>query len=224
MHGINDLDNGHWKGWGRVKAQHRSAFTLIELLVVIAIIAILAAILFPVFLSARESARVSRCVANFENIGRALGMYREDWDGRNCHIWQNAGKSPGGCDDQGSFFWVITRYVGQSMDWRTPAGNENKARNNVYKCPSAPWLKQQTQGQAQGYAIGIGSRLNVGFAYTLNETNWNHRKFAAGGPLRSYSSAREWAGSRTGLATPVALPSITTSSRAPLRAVTAGTA
>ena len=154
---------------------------MIELLVVIAIIAILAAILFPVFIAARESARVSRCIANFENIGRALGMYRDDWDGKNVHIWQNAGKSPGGCDDQGSFFWVVTRYVGQKMDWSTPSGNENKTRNNVYKCPTAPWLKQQTEGTAQGYTIGIGSRVNVGFAYTLNETNWNHGKFAAGG-------------------------------------------
>ncbi len=158
---------------------------MIELLVVIAIIAILAAILFPVFLAARENARASRCLGNFTNIGRALAMYRDDWDGRNCHIWQNANRSPGGCDDQGSFFWVITRYVGQNMDWSTPTGNENKDRNNVYKCPSAPWLKQQTQGSVsvggRAYQIGIGSRLNVGFAYTMNETNWNHGKFAAGG-------------------------------------------
>jgi prepilin-type N-terminal cleavage/methylation domain-containing protein/prepilin-type processing-associated H-X9-DG protein len=162
-----------------------SGFTLIELLVVIAIIAILAAILFPIFISARESARVTRCAANLANIGRALAMYRDDYDGRNCHIWQNGVRSPGGADDQGSFFWVITRYVGQKMDWSTPTGNENKDRNTVYKCPSAPWLKQQTQGtvtvDGKTYQIGIGARLNVGFAYTMNETNWNHGKFAAGG-------------------------------------------
>ncbi|MGQ9455333.1 MAG: type II secretion system protein [Armatimonadota bacterium] len=160
-------------------------FTLIELLVVIAIIAILAAILFPIFISARESARVTRCAANLSNIGRALAMYRDDYDGRNCHIWQNGVRSPGGADDQGSFFWVITRYVGQKMDWSTPTGNENKNRNTVYKCPSAPWLKQQTEGsvtvEGKTYQIGIGARLNVGFAYTMNETNWNHGKFAAGG-------------------------------------------
>jgi prepilin-type N-terminal cleavage/methylation domain-containing protein len=58
----------------------RSAFTLIELLVVIAIIAILAAILFPVFARARESARRSGCISNVNQLGKAWMMYVQDWD------------------------------------------------------------------------------------------------------------------------------------------------
>jgi len=55
-------------------------FTLIELLVVIAIIAILAAILFPVFAQARERARVATCTSNVRQIAMAVRMYIQDYD------------------------------------------------------------------------------------------------------------------------------------------------
>jgi prepilin-type N-terminal cleavage/methylation domain-containing protein/prepilin-type processing-associated H-X9-DG protein len=58
----------------------RSGFTLIELLVVIAIIAILAAILFPVFAQAREKARSSTCLSNQKQIALAFSMYGQDYD------------------------------------------------------------------------------------------------------------------------------------------------
>jgi prepilin-type N-terminal cleavage/methylation domain-containing protein/prepilin-type processing-associated H-X9-DG protein len=58
----------------------RRGFTLIELLVVIAIIAILAAILFPVFARAREQARKASCQSNLKQIGLAISMYVQDYD------------------------------------------------------------------------------------------------------------------------------------------------
>src|SRR5438046_381782 len=73
----------------------RRAFTLIELLVVIAIIAILAAILFPVFAQARESARMSACLSNEKQIGNGLMMYLQDYDERlPAADWGNAYVGP----------------------------------------------------------------------------------------------------------------------------------
>src|SRR4026209_660618 len=60
----------------------KAAFTLIELLVVIAVIAILAALLFPVFAQARDKARQAACLSNLRQIGSALHMYLQDYDER----------------------------------------------------------------------------------------------------------------------------------------------
>jgi prepilin-type N-terminal cleavage/methylation domain-containing protein/prepilin-type processing-associated H-X9-DG protein len=60
--------------------EHKRAFTLIELLVVISIIAVLAAILFPVFAKVREKARIVSCASSLKQIGMAFAMYGDDND------------------------------------------------------------------------------------------------------------------------------------------------
>ena len=85
----------------------RRGFTLIELLVVIAIIAILAAILFPVFAQARESARKTSCINNMKQLALGLTMYRTDYDGR------DPGPGNQGCDNAQSFSWGTDGAWGQ---------------------------------------------------------------------------------------------------------------
>ena len=76
------------------RAPRRTGFTLIELLVVIAIIAILAAILFPVFGRARENARRSSCQSNLKQIGLGLLQYAQDYDEMTVRSWY--GSTEGG--------------------------------------------------------------------------------------------------------------------------------
>jgi len=76
----------------------RRGFTLIELLVVIAIIAILAAILFPVFARAREKARQSSCQSNLKQLSLGITMYAQDYDERLPYRYYNNGVGRNWCD------------------------------------------------------------------------------------------------------------------------------
>ena len=84
-------------------------FTLIELLVVIAIIAILAAILFPVFATAREKARQSACLSNAKQLGTTLVMYAQDYDERLPSIWTV--ENGGGISAYADIFDVLKPYI-----------------------------------------------------------------------------------------------------------------
>src|ERR1700678_313395 len=98
--GYNCIHCNHPKE-GTMYQHSRKGFTLIELLVVIAIIAILAAILFPVFAQAREKARTISCLSNTKQIGLASMMYVQDYDEMfYSQPW------PGGCPDSQTGYWT----------------------------------------------------------------------------------------------------------------------
>lgn len=104
----------------------QQAFTLIELLVVIAIIAILAAILFPVFAKAREKARQVTCASNMREIGLAMLQYVQDYD--ETHAMADS-------DIIGSWDRNVAPYIGQGkiQNGITVRGQQNNV--GIFKCP-----------------------------------------------------------------------------------------
>ena len=129
---------------------HRSTkkrgFTLIELLVVIAIIAILAAILFPVFARARENARRASCSSNLKQIGLGLLQYTQDFD-----------ETMPGHNMQNGTLWmdVIQPYVKSAQLFDCPSNTANK-------------YQPTTAGVARPAPGGLGS-------YGANVTGWNNQ-------------------------------------------------
>ncbi len=98
----------------------RKGFTLIELLVVIAIIAILAAILFPVFARAREKARQASCQSNLKQIGLGLSMYAQDYDEMTC------GQLYGD-------WWWTDLIVPYTKNWQIQVCPSNRDRNGAFR-------------------------------------------------------------------------------------------
>ncbi len=169
----------------------RTAFTLIELLVVIAIIAILAAILFPVFAQAREKARQSACISNHKQMGTALAMYRQDYDEVNSRhrlCPDAAGNELCSIQNPAPLAWT-----GQHEVWWAPFDNSVAPdspgpypnyqpgflqpyikNTQIFKCPSD--LKWQC-----GYAMSYISEGPMGQpdAFVVNPTVlfvWDHAK------------------------------------------------
>lgn len=150
--------------------QRKNGFTLIELLVVIAIIAILAAILFPVFAQAREKARQASCQSNLKQIGLAFKMYVQDYDERWLRgdpIDPNA-NTPGKLGSNGQDFgfsgWVSNGLIPYTKN------------QQIYICPSL-----NTNGFADPYSNG-GDDTHNGkeqFSYAFNYASVYGAKEAA---------------------------------------------
>lgn len=110
----------------------RKGFTLIELLVVIAIIAILAAILFPVFAQARAAARKTSCLSNLKQLGLGFQMYSQDYDETfpGIRFGNNPGEGwpwtvfPGSVDWNGVFTHGIQPYVKNMQILQCPSGTD----------------------------------------------------------------------------------------------------
>jgi prepilin-type N-terminal cleavage/methylation domain-containing protein len=130
----------------------RKAFTLIELLVVIAIIAILAAILFPVFAQAKLAAKKTVALSNAKNLGLALQIYQNDFD-------DSLIKSYFGFPEQCSGPWAT--YYG----WRDALAPYDKS-NDILRDPSNPF-SASTFDHVEGTSVangGIAQRRSMNYA------------------------------------------------------------
>jgi prepilin-type N-terminal cleavage/methylation domain-containing protein len=111
------------------QTRRNSGFTLIELLVVIAIIAILAAILFPVFAQAREKARQTSCLNNLRQIGTAGLMYAQDYDER---------LFPIAYDDWSHYWWGYVDRQNQRLDTQRSFLYPYMRNAEIQACPIVP--------------------------------------------------------------------------------------
>ena len=109
------------------------AFTLIELLVVIAIIAILAAILFPVFQSVRENARAITCVSNEKQLGLAMTQYTQDADEKFPMLqYYDANGQPV------DWYTAIYQYVKNGKTSTSQGATYSYGQDGIWACPSFP--------------------------------------------------------------------------------------
>jgi prepilin-type N-terminal cleavage/methylation domain-containing protein len=142
-----------------MKNARKSAFTLIELLVVIAIIAILAAILFPVFGRARENARRSSCLSNMKQLGLGIMQYVQDYDEK-LPMRQFSDDAPNA--------WIFS--------WRRAIYPYVKS-TQVFACPSNPSNSDSTDDSNEGdmAAVGLNPLTQPRFtrSYGVNGTSVN---------------------------------------------------
>ena len=136
---------------------NRKGFTLIELLVVIAIIALLAAILFPVFNRARENARKSSCLNNMKQIGIGMAQYTQDYD-ETFVIVRNT-TAP-----YGSWGQRIFPYVKSVQVFACPSNTTTNTRAMAYNDTSVPNLPQPLASYAYNYHFGRDASNMVSLA------------------------------------------------------------
>ena len=163
----------------------RNAFTLIELLVVIAIIAILAAILFPVFARAREKARQTSCLSNIKELELGLIMYKTDYDETNIidRMPTTSPPAPGGpyaTPYAGTCFWwgdLVQPYLKNrqillcpsDINGNTCCGMPNRSyqpnRDMTQTCTATPGVKDAAVADPAGTIHLIESNYNSRAAY-----------------------------------------------------------
>jgi prepilin-type N-terminal cleavage/methylation domain-containing protein/prepilin-type processing-associated H-X9-DG protein len=144
--------------------RRKAGFTLIELLVVIAIIAILAAILFPVFAKARERAKLTSCLSNTKQLGTALRMYIDDNDDKLMYNpYYTTDYAVPARDKQQSFIVCLDKYLKSADVWACPSINLRTSNSYVV---------HKTYYISPDYPIDMTKFKNVGYAFNEPMIGW----------------------------------------------------
>ena len=137
----------------------KRAFTLIELLVVIAIIAILAAILFPVFAQAKEAAKKTACLSNAKQIALGAQLYSGDSDDMVVPIFVSQGGCKNYLQDQGSIWYGLVQNYIKSGRLATVTGYNFDAAGSLWRCPD------DTQALTPNPAVSTSRFPSYGYNY-----------------------------------------------------------
>ncbi len=153
------------------------AFTLIELLVVIAIIAILAAILFPVFSQAREKARQSQCMSNMRNIGMGLVAYLQDYDEGFPFMTSCAAPHTPYRASQTAPAGQIHPYIRNAQVWSCPSGRSPFPPLRRVLNPNAPFAYFCCDAWGHAFPLDfLGIQITIGTNQAITGTldcAWN---------------------------------------------------
>ena len=156
----------------RHKTNGKYGFTLIELLVVIAIIAVLAAILFPVFAAAKAKASETKCLANLKQIGLAFKMYASDYNDMLPNVWNR------------TYGWKNTPLTQQSIAALVSKLHPYIKSGDLWYCDADPWRKDRLaaadlngDGDAD-WADGV-----VSYSYCIQWNSWYDGSNWVGDPI-----------------------------------------
>lgn len=166
-----ELDSSLSGTAGKEPEMKRRGFTLIELLVVIAIIAILAAILLPVFANAREAARSTKCIANLKQIAYAIKLYQDDYGNCYPHV-ASLRNPPASLVPYGSGCWMfMLRPYGKAKDlYRCPSARQRFAAVNPADGVKLPDVNIKNNGVFSAANYGMNLFLLTGYYCIQNDS------------------------------------------------------
>jgi prepilin-type N-terminal cleavage/methylation domain-containing protein/prepilin-type processing-associated H-X9-DG protein len=150
-----------------------AGFTLIEILVVIAIIGVLAALLFPVAMRARELSRRTTCLSNLRQIGLAFQMYLADWEGcfpnnGDPYLWMGR-----------KWRWLMDPYLGETLS-RDPQHPDDPLRSartaEILHCPSDDTAERKYDRTSYGYSAAC-YHTPAQVAAMTTEDLWEYDRF-----------------------------------------------